>query len=75
MPIKLTIFAEFALITAHALTFAAHAVTVSIAVGHLAFVVTQRALFALPAGIALTFAVDVFTALRAQNRTNACVEV
>lgn len=43
----------------------------TVAVRHLAFVVAQRALFALPARIALALAVYVLAALRAQNRTHA----
>lgn len=43
----------------------------AIAVRHFALIVTQRALLALPARIALTFAVNVFATLRAQDGTDA----
>lgn len=44
----------------------------AVAVRNLALVVPQRALLALPARVALALAVDVFAALRAQHRTDAC---
>lgn len=71
-PYMPTILAVFALVAAHALAFAAHTVAVSVAVGHLALVVPQRAFLALPAGIALALAVDVLAALRAKHRADAC---
>lgn len=44
---------------------------VAIAVGHLALVVAQRALLALPAGIADAFAVDVLAVLGTEHRADA----
>lgn len=46
-------------VAAHAVALAVGAVAVAVAVGHLALVVPQRALLALPAGIALALAVYV----------------
>lgn len=51
---------------------AVRTVPVAIAVGHLALVVSQVALFAFPPGVALALAVDVLAALAAQHRTDAC---
>lgn len=67
--------AEFAFVATHALALAAHAVTVSIAVGHFALIVPQRALFTLPTGITNTFAVNIFAMLRAQHWANALAAV
>lgn len=64
----LTIGAEFPFVSAHTIAFAVNAMAVTIAVRYFAFVMTQTALFALPARIALTFTVDIFTALAAQHR-------
>lgn len=69
-PKLLTFFAQFSLISADALAFAADTMAMAIAIGHLAFVVPQLTFFTFPAGIALTFAIDVFTALRAQHRAH-----
>lgn len=65
-----TFFTEFSLVAANALALAANAVSVPVAVGHLALVMPQRAFLALPAWIALALAVYVFSALRAQHRTH-----
>lgn len=63
--------AESSLEAARARTLSAHTVAVSVAVGNFAFVVCELTFFALPAGIAVTFAVGVVAALIAQHRTNA----
>lgn len=47
------------LVAAYTVALAVRAVAVSVAVGHLALVVPQRALLALPAGIALALAIYV----------------
>lgn len=65
--------AEATLEAPRARTFAAHAVTVSIAIGNLAFVVRQLTFLALPAGIAVTFAVCVVASLVAQHGADALV--
>jgi len=53
------LLAVFSLVAAHTVAFAVGAVPMAVAVGHFAFVVSQRALLALPAGIALALAVYV----------------
>lgn len=68
-----TILAEFPLVAAHTRTLATDTMSVTVAVGHLAFVVAHRALLALPARIALALAVDVVAALRAQHRADTFV--
>lgn len=70
-----TFFAKFALVAAHALAFATNAMPMPIAVGHLALVVAQRALLALPARIANAFAIDVLAMLRAQHRADALTAI
>lgn len=62
-------FAVFSLVSSHARALSTDAVPVAIAVRNLALVMPQRALLALPAGIALALAVDVFAALRTEHRT------
>ncbi len=47
---------------------------VATAVGHLALVVAQLALHALPAGVAAAMAVLVVAVARAQHRADACKE-
>lgn len=64
-----TFFTQFPFIAPNALTFAADTMTMTIAIGHFTFIMTQRTLLALPARIALAFTVNVFTILRAQHRT------
>lgn len=71
----ITFLAEFAFIAAHALALAAHAVTVSIAIGHFALIVAQGALFTLPTGITNTFTVNVLAMLGAQHWANALAAV
>lgn len=51
--------------------FSAYAMSMSVAVGHLAFVVRQLTFFTFPARIAVAFAVRVVATLIAQNWTNA----
>lgn len=63
--------AESSFEASRARTLSAHAVTVSVAVGNFTFVVCQLAFSALPAWIAVAFAVGVITALIAQHRTDA----
>lgn len=53
------LLAVFSLVAAHTVALAVGAVPVTVAVGHLALVVSQGTLFALPAGIALALAVYV----------------
>ena len=67
---SLTDVTEFALESAAADAFAAGTLAVTVAVRHLALVVFEAAFFALPAGIALALAVDIFAPTAAQNRTN-----
>jgi hypothetical protein len=64
--------AEFPFVTAHAHTLTVRTLTVSVAIGYLAFVVSQTAILALPAGIALALAVHVVAALVTQHRTYVC---
>lgn len=66
-----TFFTEFAFVAAHALALATDAVAMAIAVGHLALVVAQRALLALPAGVADALAIDVLAVLGTEHRTDA----
>lgn len=68
--LKITIFAEFALVAANTRAFAADTVAMTVAIGHLTFIVSHRTFFALPAGIALALAVDVVATLRAQHGAN-----
>lgn len=58
------------LVTAYAVALAVRAVAVSVAVGHLALVVPQRALLALPAGIALALAVYVLACESGRREIN-----
>lgn len=51
--------AVFSLVAAYTVALAVRAVPVAVAIGHLALVVSQGALLALPAGIALALAVYV----------------
>lgn len=53
------LFAIFPLVAAYTVALAVSAMPVTVAVRHFALVVSQRALFALPAGIALALAVYV----------------
>lgn len=53
------LFAVFSLVAAYTVALAVGTMPVTVAVGHFALVVSQRALFALPAGIALALAVYV----------------
>lgn len=69
------LFAELALVAAHAVALAVGAVSVTVAVRHLALVMAKRALLALPAGIALALAVDVLAALAAEHRADALAAV
>lgn len=69
-----TFRAEFPLEAERANALAVRTVPVTVAVGHLALVVSQIALFAFPPGVALALAVDVLAALAAQHRTDACGE-
>lgn len=58
-----TIFAEFPLVASDTRALSTDTVSVTIAVRDFTLVMTHRALFALPAWIALAFTVDVVTAL------------
>lgn len=69
--IYITFQTVFPLETERANAFAVRTVTVAVAVRHLAFVVSQVALFALPSRIALALAVNVLASLATQHRTNA----
>lgn len=66
-----TFFTEFSLVAAHALALATDAVPMAIAIGHLALVVTQRTLLALPAGITDAFTIDVLAMLGAEDGADA----
>lgn len=59
-----TFFAHDSFISSDTLTFAANTMTVTIAVGHFTFIMTQVTLFSFPTRITLAFTVDVFTPLR-----------
>jgi len=48
---------------------------VAVAIGHLAFIVSQVALFALPSGIALALAVNVLASLTAQHGAYAIAAI
>lgn len=67
-----TFRAEFPFETEGADALPVRAITVAVAVGHLALVVPQVALFALPPGVALALTVDVLAFLTAQHRANVC---
>ena len=69
------LLAKLALVASDAVALAIGAVSVAIAIGHFALVVAQRALLALPAGIALALAVYVLAALAAQHRAHALATV
>jgi len=47
-------------------------VTMTIAVRNLTFIMPKTALLALPTWITLTFPIDIFPTLAAQDRTNTC---
>jgi hypothetical protein len=47
-------------------------VTMTIAVRHLTFIMPKTALLALPPWVTLTFPIDIFPTLAAQDRTNTC---
>lgn len=66
----LTFGTEFPFETERANAFSVRTVTVTVAIGHLALVVSQIAFLAFPPGIALAFAVDVLASLTAQHRAN-----
>lgn len=66
------LLAESSLEPTRTRALAAHAMTVAVTIGHLAFVVRELALLALPARVAVTLAVGVVATLIAQHRTNAC---
>jgi hypothetical protein len=67
-----TFLAEFSLEASDAVAFAVGAMSVAVAIRHLALVVAQTALLALPARVALALPVDIFTPLTTQNWTNTC---
>jgi len=54
------LFAVLPFVAAYTVAFAVGAMTVAVAVGYFALVVSQGALFAFPAGIALTLTVYIF---------------
>lgn len=66
----LTFLAELALEATRAGALAVGAVAVSAAVGHLALVMAQTALLALPARVALALSVDVLPSLTTQHRAH-----
>jgi len=70
-----TFFAEFAFVAAHALAFSTDTVAVPTAVGHLALVVAQRALLALPARVTDALSVGVLAMLGAQYGAHALAAV
>lgn len=59
--------AELPLEAPDASALSIHAVSVAVAIGNFAFVVSEGTLLALPAGVALAFPIDIFTLLAAQN--------
>lgn len=63
------------LVATHTVAFTVGAMTVAVAVGYFALVVSQGALLALPTRIALAFAVYVLASLTAENRTDALATV
>lgn len=67
----ITFGTEFSFKTEGAIAFSVRAITVTIAIGHFAFIVPQITLFSFPSRIALTLAVNVFASLTAQYWTNA----
>lgn len=67
-----TFLTELALVTADARTFAINTFSMTVTIRDFAFVMPQVAFLALPAWIALTFAVYVLTAPTTKHWTNTC---
>lgn len=66
-------FAETSFKPACTRTLSTYTVSVTVAVGHLAFIMSQLTFLALPTGVAVTFTIDVIATLIAQHRANTFV--
>jgi hypothetical protein len=68
----LTLLTELSHVSTDTSTFPIDAVTMTVAIRNLTFIMPKTALLALPPWVTLTFPIDIFPTLAAQNRTYTC---